>query len=412
MLLTCTLNLKNALPDIGTPADGTNYNTSFDENTEKGWKILFPDMPYPASDDTVVYLLRQYNQPAATATLHMPDAEIGELSLIAVNKYYHGHNFALHILLHILQDMREKGMTTAVLHTDSDNLTELSYAKALGFTAESACLDELLADFVDASELPHEVRYLWKNTAPYSGYSPNQAQPSVTCFPVENSKGAVVVCPGGGYGMKADHEGTAIANMLNECGVSAFVLDYRVKPCHHAAPLSDANRAVRLVRSMGYAKVGIMGFSAGGNLTCCAAVHYDNGNPDSPDPIERYSSRPDAFIPCYAVVSLTQFTHVQTRQNLLKDRRDDQALARYFSAEQHITEDTPPAFIWHSATDEMVPVDNSLILGAAMAAKGVPFEMHIFPEGLHGLGLAKELPVVARWSDMACDWLERQGFKA
>ncbi|MCQ2437397.1 MAG: alpha/beta hydrolase [Clostridia bacterium] len=254
--------------------------------------------------------------------------------------------------------------------------------------------------------------YLWNGTAPYTDESPDRLQPSLKAFELEGTRSAIIVCAGGAYEAKMPYECDDIAIMFNEHGLTAFVLDYRVAPCGTFAPLADVNRAVRVVRSLGYEKVGVIGFSAGGNLCCNAAVHYDSGKPDSEDPIERYSSRPDAFLPCYAVVSLTQFTHVQTRQNLLKDRRDDQALARYFSAEQHITEDTPPAFIWHSATDEMVPVDNSLILGAAMAAKGVPFEMHIFPEGLHGLGLAKELPVVARWSDMACDWLERQGFKA
>ncbi len=111
-----------------------------------------------------------------------------------------------------------------------------------------------------------EKVYLWNGTAPYSEYSPDQAQPSVTCFPVEGSKGAVVVCPGGGYTMKAPHEGDPIAEMLNRAGISAYVLDYRVKPCHMEAPLGDASRAIRVVRGMGYEKVAILGFSAGGHL--------------------------------------------------------------------------------------------------------------------------------------------------
>ncbi|MDD6932457.1 MAG: alpha/beta hydrolase fold domain-containing protein, partial [Eubacteriales bacterium] len=159
----------------------------------------------------------------------------------------------------------------------------------------------------------HEKIYLWKEDAPYTQFSPLQAQPSVTEYAVPGSRGAVVVVPGGGYCMKADHEGAPIAEMLNQAGVSAYVLDYRVKPCHMLAPLSDAKRAIRLVRSMGYEKVAILGFSAGGHLTCTAATLYDAGDPDAADPLERLSSRPDAFIPCYAVVSFGAFTHRGSR---------------------------------------------------------------------------------------------------
>ena len=143
--------------------------------------------------------------------------------------------------------------------------------------------------------------FLWPCEAPYSSESPGQAQPSVTEFRVPGSRGAVIVCPGGGYEVKAGHEGAPIAEMLSNAGISAYVLDYRVVPFHPLAPLSDALRAIRVVRSMGYEKVAILGFSAGGNLCCSAATHYDRGVSDSDDPIQRLSSRPDAFIPCYAV---------------------------------------------------------------------------------------------------------------
>ena len=169
----------------------------------------------------------------------------------------------------------------------------------------------------------HEKIYLWKEDAPYTQFSPLQAQPSVTEYAVPGSRGAVVVVPGGGYCMKADHEGAPIAEMLNQAGVSAYVLDYRVKPCHMLAPLADAKRAIRLVRSMGYEKVAILGFSAGGHLTCTAATLYDAGDPDAADPLERLSSRPDAFIPCYAVVSFGAFTHRGSRESLLGQENAD-----------------------------------------------------------------------------------------
>ena len=252
----------------------------------------------------------------------------------------------------------------------------------------------------------HEKIYLWKEDAPYTQFSPLQAQPSVTEYAVPGSRGAVVVVPGGGYCMKADHEGAPIAEMLNQAGVSAYVLDYRVKPCHMLAPLSDAKRAIRLVRSMGYEKVAILGFSAGGHLTCTAATLYDAGNPDAADPLERLSSRPDAFIPCYAVVSFGAFTHRGSRESLLgQENADNWELVRKFSNELHITPDTPEAFIWHTAADQAVPVENSLNLALALSAQGVPYEMHIFPQGRHGLGLAEEFEDVKQWVPLLQKWL-------
>ena len=252
----------------------------------------------------------------------------------------------------------------------------------------------------------HEKIYLWKEDAPYTQFSPLQAQPSVTEYAVPGSRGAVVVVPGGGYCMKADHEGAPIAEMLNQAGVSAYVLDYRVKPCHMLAPLADAMRAIRLVRSMGYEKVAILGFSAGGHLTCTAATLYDAGDPDAADPLERLSSRPDAFIPCYAVVSFGAFTHRGSRESLLgQENADNWELVRKFSNELHITPDTPEAFIWHTAADQAVPVENSLNLALALSAQGVPYEMHIFPQGRHGLGLAEEFEDVKQWTALLQKWL-------
>lgn len=252
----------------------------------------------------------------------------------------------------------------------------------------------------------HEKIYLWKEDAPYTQFSPLQAQPSVTEYAVPGSRGAVVVVPGGGYCMKADHEGAPIAEMLNQAGVSAYVLDYRVKPCHMLAPLSDAKRAIRLVRSMGYEKVAILGFSAGGHLTCTAATLYDAGDPDAADPLERLSSRPDAFIPCYAVVSFGAYTHGGSRESLLgQENANNWELVRKFSNELHITPDTPEAFIWHTAADQAVPVENSLNLALALSAQGVPYEMHIFPQGQHGLGLAEEFEDVKQWVPLLQKWL-------
>lgn len=256
-----------------------------------------------------------------------------------------------------------------------------------------------------------EPIYLWPGTAPFTAECGDQDQPSITPFPVEGARGAVVVCPGGAYAMKADHEKWPIAKMFNSQGIAAYVLDYRVSPCTHETPLGDAKRAIRLVRSMGYEKVAIIGFSAGGHLCCSAATHYDLGDPDNEDPIERISSRPDAFIPCYAVVSMLEpYGHMYSREMLMGPDKDNEELARYYSNELQVTKDTPPAFIWHTAEDDCVPVQNSLILAHAMAEKGVSFEMHIYPKGYHGLGLAPEWPHESAWRMDCCNWLLKMGF--
>ena len=234
--------------------------------------------------------------------------------------------------------------------------------------------------------------------------------PNIKAYPVEGSRGAVVICPGGAYHGKAEHEGGPIAEMLNEAGISAYVLDYRVTPCHYNAPVTDAHRAIRVLRSMGYEKVGILGFSAGGHLTCSAATLYDLGDPEAADPIDRLSSRPDAFVPCYAVVSFASFRHQGSVEALLGEKKTDYELIRRFSAEMHVDKNTPPAFIWHTAEDPGVPVENSLHLARAMSHAGVPYEMHIFPKGPHGLGLAKNNPVVSKWAGLCQRWLLNLGF--
>ena len=255
-----------------------------------------------------------------------------------------------------------------------------------------------------------EKMLLWQENAPYVQECCGQEPPFLTVFPVEGARGAVVVCPGGAYFKKAEHEGAPVARMLNSQGIAAFVLDYRVEPCPHDAPLNDAKRAIRLVRSLGYQKVGILGFSAGGHVCCSAATLYDTGDANHPDPIERLSSRPDAFIPCYPVASFCNHVNVGSRKSLLRDLADDQTLRQHYSAEMNVTEDTPPAFLWHTSNDAGVHVHNSLNLAIALADHHVPFEMHIYPQGKHGLGLAPEQALISTWGYACCDWLLRLGF--
>lgn len=251
---------------------------------------------------------------------------------------------------------------------------------------------------------------LWKNP-PYINFTNNKFRPSITEYKVNESKSAVIVCPGGGYGGKADHEKGCIAEMFNKHGINAFTLDYNVAPCHKFAPLSDAQRAIRVVRSMGYEKIAICGFSAGGHLTCSSATMYNFDAYEKTDDIDKLSARPDAFIPCYPVVTMDKtFTHIGSRMNLLSSEWENDELANMFSCEKNVNGDTPPCFIWHTANDEAVPVRNSLELASALSRNNVYFEMHIFPNGCHGLGLAYDRNDIGIWSDCACTFLKNLNF--
>ena len=252
-----------------------------------------------------------------------------------------------------------------------------------------------------------EKWYLWEGTAPHTEDCGDQAQPSLTPFMAPKSRGAVVVCPGGGYTFKAEYEGAPIARMLQQCGISAFVLDYRVEPCRTDTPLVDAQRAIRLLRHRGYEKVGIMGFSAGGHMSCLAATLFDLGDPNAQDPVERLSCRPDVFVPCYPLVTLDP--DIFDLDIPLMDRTDPQVVEKY-SAHLHVRQDTPPAFIWHTVTDDLLSSMHPLLLAQSLAKAGVNYEMHLYPCGTHGMALARENSVVSRWKTDCVRFLKDLGF--
>ena len=256
----------------------------------------------------------------------------------------------------------------------------------------------------------HKIIMLWDNP-PYLEYSDN-FRPFVREYKVSKAKTAVIVIPGGGYGFRAiEGEGYEIAEMLNDDNINAYILEYNIHPCHKFAPLSDVQRAIRLLRSMGYKKVAVMGFSAGGHLTCTAATQYKFEAYPKTDDIDKYSARPDAFIPCYAVVTFTEpYTHLDSRKNLLGNEWEDKKLIKMFSAEKNITKRTPPCFAWHVATDELVPVANTLMLASALAKKNVYLETHIFPKGWHGMGIAKDFDDISTWTTNLKLFLHKLGF--
>jgi acetyl esterase/lipase len=243
-------------------------------------------------------------------------------------------------------------------------------------------------------------------------------RPSITLYKPERPNGcAVVVCPGGGYGALAvDHEGKQIGEWYNEFGVTAFVLRYRIAPHYrHPTPMLDVQRAIRTVRAKAEEfgvdpeRIGVMGFSAGGHLASTAATHFDDGDANADEPIDRVSCRPDFAILCYPVITFTQdFMHRGSRNNLL-GKDPEEALVKSLSNELQVTEKTPPTFLFHTWEDKVVPPQNSLVFFLAMKEKGVPGELHIYEKGRHGVGLAKNIPGTQNWPRQLRDWLAGRG---
>lgn len=228
-------------------------------------------------------------------------------------------------------------------------------------------------------------------------------------------RACVVVCPGGGYSVLAPHEGEPIALWLNSLGISACVLTYRIAPHRHPAPLLDAQRAIRLVRhraaewDIDPQRVGILGFSAGGHLTATAATQFDGGDARAADPVERQSCRPDLAVLAYPVISFTQFYHGRSMENLLGPN-PDAGLRGSLSAERRVTPDTAPSFIWFTAEDEAVDVRNGMLFASALREHGVPFELHVYERGRHGLGLAEGDAYASGWTGSCAVWLGNRGF--
>ena len=259
---------------------------------------------------------------------------------------------------------------------------------------------------------------LWPGGAPMAKGTAEEDKPTLAIYLPERPIGtAVVVCPGGGYrNLAMDHEGGQIARWYNSLGIAAFVLKYRLGPKYnHPVQISDVQRAIRIVRQGAWRygvrpdRIGVMGFSAGGHLASTAATHFDAGDADAEDPIDRVSSRPDYAVLCYPVISLTtEYTHQGSKRNLLGDN-PDAALAESLSNEKQITAETPPTFLWHTTEDAAVPPENSLLFYLGLRKAGVPGELHIFERGRHGMGLAWGDRVLGAWPDLLANWLYSRG---
>lgn len=261
---------------------------------------------------------------------------------------------------------------------------------------------------------------LWPDGAPGALGSADSDIPTLTIYhPRENHTAAtaVLVFPGGGYGgLAMNHEGRQVANWLNNYGVVAFVLKYRLgSRYHHPIELGDAQRAIRMVRTrareFGIApdRVGVFGFSAGGHLASTTGTHFDNGDASASDPIDRASSRPDFMILGYPVISFTTpYTHKGSLKNLLGDNPDPK-LVESLSNELQVKPDTPPTFLFHTNADTGVPAENSVLFYLALRRNKIPAEMHIFERGPHGVGLGGADPALEEWPVLLANWLRVRG---
>jgi acetyl esterase/lipase len=175
-------------------------------------------------------------------------------------------------------------------------------------------------------------------------------------------------------------------------------------------PLLDAQRAIRFTRAraaewnINSSKVGIMGFSAGGHLASTAGTHFDASEVKAADPVDKFSSRPDFMVLIYPVITMLDYAHAGSRENLLGKNPNDQLLRRY-SNELQVTDQTPPTFLVHAGDDTVVPVQNSLLFYRALVAHKVPAELHVYPHGGHGFSLALGQGRLHDWTELCGRWL-------
>jgi acetyl esterase/lipase len=238
--------------------------------------------------------------------------------------------------------------------------------------------------------------------------------------PREKATGtAVLICPGGGYGALAfGHEGNAIASWLNDNGIAGIILKYRlpsdlIMKDKSVGPLQDAQEAMRIIRrnaaiwNIDPKKVGVIGFSAGGHLASTLSTHYAEKVYDVTDTV---SARPDFSLLIYPVITMdASFTHAGSRRNLIGENPSDDVIKR-FSNELQVNEQTPPAFIVHSADDQAVPVKNSIVYYEQLVKYKIPSELHIFQKGGHGYGLGGSRDTQSAWPGLCINWLKASGF--
>jgi len=267
-----------------------------------------------------------------------------------------------------------------------------------------------------SSKVEPERIKLWNGRAPIGDGEFDQGDARITVYKPEKGNGAaIVICPGGGYGgLAVEPEGHGIAKWLNRHGITGIVLEYRMPAGRSHVPLLDAQRAMRTVRSnakawgIDRAKIGIMGFSAGGHLASTAGTHFDAGDPKAVDPIERFSCRPDFMVLVYPVITMGKKTHEGSKNNLL-GKNPDARLVDLFSNEKQVTPQTPPAFLGHAKDDRVVVPDNSKAFSEALEAQKIKVKYLELPSGGHGLNGYKG-EMWDAWQTQSLAWLAELKF--
>lgn len=271
---------------------------------------------------------------------------------------------------------------------------------------------------------PESLR-LWSGEAPLAKGAEEGDVPTLRLYRVERTDPvpAVVIYPGGGYGgLAIGHEGEAIARWFNRMGITAGICIYRHRNSKgpgegygHPVPMLDAQRAIRMMRAnangwgINAGKIGVIGFSAGGHLASTVSTRSDGGSPDHDDPIERFSCRPDYAILGYPVIGFGKpYGHAGSQRNLLGPDANPE-LVESLSNESAVNDQTPPTFLFHTAEDQVVKVENSVQYFSSLVRSGVPAELHVFEKGRHGVGLAEGLAGTDQWPALCQHWLKARG---
>jgi len=260
---------------------------------------------------------------------------------------------------------------------------------------------------------------LWEEGS-YKAADGSDFVPTLTTYVLDNSpemdinrkRASILICPGGAYAFTSDREAEPVMMKFFSEGFNVFILRYSVAPAKHPQPLLDVSRAMWLIRQNAEAwhvdtgKIAVCGFSAGGHLAASLGVFWNEDYIKEAIGMPEGMNRPNALILAYPVITSGEYAHRGSFENLLGENATEEQL-KSMSLELHVNEMTPPSFIWHTFNDEAVPVENSLLFAQSLRKQGIPFELHIYPDGPHGLSICSRetAPVPSMYNPHAASWI-------